>query len=155
MKNACVLGFLGVCKSEMHCKWPQILLHRAAHQSLQHRRGKSNNRKRDINRKRLERESERTGKILIPRSFSYYEEHYEAVEANLRALGFVNIKLVNLQDLVFDVKKKNGHVESLNIAGKSMDKRTLYNPDDTVVIEYHGYKTDKKQFGGRVTHHSQ
>ena len=88
------------------------------------------------------------GMVNIGHSSGYYiDENYKSVKANLEALGFTNIKLVNLhdhglldgllQDFMIDPKIANT-VESISINGKdSFSEYDCFNTTDQIVITYH------------------
>lgn len=81
--------------------------------------------------------AERQGKISAGFSKDLVGEDYKTVDAYLRAAGFTNIEIIDLNDsgLAF---WKNGKVAAISIGGKTEFESTDYfYPDTPIVISYH------------------
>ena len=81
---------------------------------------------------------------LLALSFSHKDakklDYLEAVN-ELKTLGFVNIKLVPIKDLVFGWLTKDGEVDKIIING--LEKYTTedkFRPDVEIVVHYHTFK---------------
>ncbi|MBQ5671148.1 MAG: zinc ribbon domain-containing protein [Oscillospiraceae bacterium] len=86
-----------------------------------------------------------TGKIKLPSEAAYFEdENCYNIQAIYQSLGFKNVKLVNLRDLQLGLKKKVGTVEDVTINGKDVRSGHWYDPNDVVIITYHGFVNDRK-----------
>ena len=82
------------------------------------------------------------GHISMPEKSSYYcERNYKVVQSELEDLGFKNIEIRTIDDLVIGLFSKEEDVESISINGiKNFDKGKEFSKDDKVVITYHIYK---------------
>ena len=91
-------------------------------------------------RKRI-REAKRAGKIRLTRDLIRTEgKAYKTVEKEFLAAGFRNVQSVNMGDLVLGLRNRPGTVVRISINGKAtLKKRTWHEPDEMVVISYHGF----------------
>lgn len=77
------------------------------------------------------------GKIHAGTYYDYNGLSYQAVEAQMRALGFTNIVLINLDDAE-SKGVADGLIESISVNGDSTFwAEDYYNPTDAVIIRYH------------------
>lgn len=78
----------------------------------------------------------------MPESSKYYcERNYEVVENELNDLGFENIEIRTIDDLIIGLFSKEEDVESISIAGvKNFEKGEEFRKNSKVVITYHTYK---------------
>ena len=99
---------------------------------------KSDSDKRAEEKAIYEASMEEAGMIKLPNSHGYYEDrNYKVVEAEFAALGFTNIELIDLGDVLF-FSKDHEMVESVSIAGDSgFYYNDYFSPDDKVIISYH------------------
>lgn len=77
------------------------------------------------------------GMISAGSDEEYKGEHYEAVEKQLKSLGFKNITLVDLDDsgIVF---WKSDKVESVSIGGETdFSDSDLFDPNSSIIVKYH------------------
>ena len=89
----------------------------------------------------------RYGRMIdVPIRLINSSQNYRTVEAELRGLGFENIRLVNMRDLTIGFLETKGKVQSVTINGakkgiQSLDDNCYMFPASaSVVITYHGYK---------------
>ena len=85
-----------------------------------------------------------TGEAQAPYSSSYLSgKNYKDVEALFKAEGFTNIKLEEIDDLIFGWLHDEGDVEEVSIAGDTDYSTSTWYPIDTlVVIRYHVFPKD-------------
>ena len=66
-----------------------------------------------------------------------------AIESQLRGLGFTNIKMIPLEDLV--LRNREGRISSVTIAGEdSSSSKKWYDKNTPIVITYHSTKSKRK-----------
>lgn len=91
-----------------------------------------------------ERRKLHSGMIKLTSDIIDYEKKdYHILKSSFENLGFRNIKTINMCDLKAGLLIKPGLVSEVNINGKSISKSKWYNPNDQIVIIYHGLCTDK------------
>ena len=77
------------------------------------------------------------GKIHAGTYYDYSGLNYQAVETQMRALGFTNIVLIDLDD----AERKgvaDGLIESISVNGDSLFwSEDYFEPTDAVIIRYH------------------
>ncbi|PWJ12206.1 hypothetical protein [Ruminococcus flavefaciens] len=80
--------------------------------------------------------------ISIPyNSSSLRRLNYNEVCSRLSSLGFTEIKLVPIKDLVIGLLTKNGAVEKVLVNGsKSFKKNTFFKYDTDIIVYYHTFK---------------
>lgn len=77
------------------------------------------------------------GKICAGSYWHLTNEDYRTVEAHLISAGFINIELIELNDLDVSSSYK-GKVETVSIAGNNrFGSDDYFDPDSKVVISYH------------------
>ena len=79
--------------------------------------------------------------ILLPAEFhSYYSKDYKELEKAFKDLGFTDVRLVPMYDIVWGITKE-GSIEDVTIAGNTILNYTLGNMpanlNDEVLISYH------------------
>lgn len=80
---------------------------------------------------------ESQGYLSAGNYYDYTEKNYEAVKAQLTALGFTNIENIELDD-VWAISSKKNTVDTISINGNSSFKKSDYfMPDAKVIITYH------------------
>lgn len=81
------------------------------------------------------------GKVKITSSICNYEgKDYHAIESELKALGFTNIKVIPLNDLTTGIFKKPNQMDSLTIDGDdNLSDEEWYMPDIPIIITYHSF----------------
>lgn len=90
-----------------------------------------------------ERRKMRSGMIKLTSDIIDYEKKdYRILKSLFEDLGFKNIKTVNMYDLRTGFLIKPGLVGEVKINGQSISISKWYNPNDQVVIMYHGLCTD-------------
>lgn len=92
------------------------------------------------NRIKMQQPSININHVFIPESFDPYNKDFETVELALRGFGFKDVRHVNLKDLGFINRGRDGLVKEVVINGESMDNEVVYNARDLVIVRYHGYK---------------
>ena len=76
------------------------------------------------------------GMVLVEPSYRYEGERYEVVVAELKACGFSNFELIDLDDADEDHKK--GTIASISIGGSSsFYSDSYFSTDELVIISYH------------------
>ena len=81
--------------------------------------------------------AEKEGKISAGSYIELIGKDYKSVEAHLKAAGFTNIELIDLNDsgIMF---WNNGKVETISIGGNtSFDTTSYFNKDIKIIISYH------------------
>ena len=80
--------------------------------------------------------------VTMPESHRYYEgKNYKIVKSELEDLGFKNIEVRTIDDLVLGLFSKEEDVESVSIGGvKNFESNDDFKKSDKVVITYHIYK---------------
>ena len=81
--------------------------------------------------------AEKEGKISAGSYIELIGKDYKSVEAHLKAAGFTNIELIELNDsgIMF---WNNGKVETISIGGNtSFDTTSYFTKDIKIIISYH------------------
>ena len=79
-------------------------------------------------------------------SDEYIGRHYQAVYKELKALGFRNIALMEIKDLIKGWFTKDGTVEEVIINGKdSFRERAKFDREASVAIRYHTFVRKKQK----------
>lgn len=84
-----------------------------------------------------EKNKEKEGKISAGSYIELIGKDYKSVAAHLKAAGFTNIELIDLNDseIMF---WNNGKVETISIGGNtSFDTTSYFNKDIKIIISYH------------------
>jgi predicted nucleic acid-binding Zn ribbon protein len=82
------------------------------------------------------------GKVSVGSYKNYRKKNYEYVVALLKARGFTNFQIIDLNDAGF--MKKENTVKEISIGGKTkFKKKDRFSLDDPVIITHHGKKKDK------------
>lgn len=77
------------------------------------------------------------GKIQAGSYSNYIDIKYEAAAEQLKAIGFTNIKIIDLDDPGF-LGGRKGKVKTISIAGKSeFNSDAWFFPDDVVIISHY------------------
>ena len=71
---------------------------------------------------------------------NYINKNYQIIYNKISLLGFKNITLINLKDLNTKIFIKPDTVFTVTINGIFPRKGEWYDPNDEVVIKYHGLK---------------
>ena len=81
--------------------------------------------------------SKNQGKIRAGFYRDYLNQKYEVVEEQIKAAGFTNIEIINLDDPGF-LGSRKGKVQSVSIAGNShFESSNWFFPDDIVIISHY------------------
>lgn len=93
--------------------------------------------KEKIDAKKEAKKEEQAGKINIGSHYDYEEENYEFVVAEMQALGFKDIELIDLDDAGF-FKNNANTVKSISVNGNSkFTNQNYFYITDKVIITYH------------------
>lgn len=80
---------------------------------------------------------------MICSAKEYKSENYEDVVDGLQTLGFVNIEVEGMEDLVTGWLTKEGAVDSVSINGdKDFSEGDYFSKDAKIKIYYHSFKED-------------
>ncbi len=94
----------------------------------------------DTGMKKRSKNRYRPGYAKVPdQAINYESLHFSAVRDSLKAVGFTNIRIINLGDLRLGILKKNGSVDSVTIDGESVSGDEWYRRESPVIISYHGF----------------
>ena len=89
--------------------------------------------------KYVDSKNKRAGLIkLTDYAADYENKNYAVVKEIYAGLGFKNIQIINLEDLINEYITKPGIVDEVTINGEEPESDEWYTPTDKVVITYHG-----------------